>query len=343
VTPPSRQRARTAGAHADRRAGRAPRRTLRPGILAIALVASLAVAGTATAAVVPLPRVSAKTKETHYRGHAAIVVRSMLVQHIHGTLTVRCNHCRRLVGRIRVTRPSGTSKRCSGVNWILSTGRAVKVTVVRKSRYGRYLLLIAKRRHGRLTLIYKQSGCLKAHGKQVHCPPGTPPLNTVVVPTAPVVAPAPEPTPVTPPVAPKPKPKPAPPPPPPPATTDTSPCGAQVTVSWSSEHVQHCLLVSALPPNGWIPVFTRPVARASGAANPSATAGWLHGVANQYFVCQRDFSGVEYYYPAGVRNRWWAYTLSDDGKWGWTPEVFFQGGNNDERDKGLVLCGSNHT
>ena len=105
--------------------------------------------------------------------------------------------------------------------------------------------------------------------------------------------------------------------------------------------MQRCPLVAPLPPNGWVPLHARPVARAAGAPAPAAT-GWLKGTANQYFVCQREFSAT-YVHSQGWRNRWWAYTLSDDQKWGWVPEVFFKGGNDNERDKGLVICGSNHT
>jgi hypothetical protein len=101
---------------------------LRAGVLALALIAASAVAE-ARAAVVPLPRLSAQTGESRSGGRPALVVRSMLVQRIHGSLSVRCNHCRRLVGRIRISRPSPTSKRFSGVNWILPGSRAVKVTV----------------------------------------------------------------------------------------------------------------------------------------------------------------------------------------------------------------------
>jgi hypothetical protein len=321
--------------------------------VALALIATLGVRDASAANVVPLPRVSAKTKETRFRGHVVMVVRSILVQRIHGSLTVNCNRkgvpCRRLVGRTRTSRPSANSKRFAGVNWILSSGRAVNVIVEHRGSLGRFLVLVAKRRRGRLTLVYRQSGCKRYHGKHVRCPPGTPPLTGTVVPTAPAPAqpgPVAPPPPVTPPPPPPPVAPPPPPPPPPaapPATSDAYPCGAPVAVSWTTERAQHCALVSPLAPNGWVPVYTRPTARASGAANPTPTAGWLKGTVNQYFICQREFAGVEYYWPAGVRNRWWAYTLSDDNKWGWTPEVFFQGGNNDERDKGLALCGANHS
>jgi hypothetical protein len=111
----------------------------------------------AQAAVVPLPRLSADTHESRSGGRSVLVVRSMLVRRVHGTPGRSLQRCRRLVGRIRISRPSATSKRFHGVNWILPRGRAVKVTVVRRGRTGRYLLLTAQRRNGRLSLAYKES------------------------------------------------------------------------------------------------------------------------------------------------------------------------------------------
>lgn len=43
---------------------------------------------------------------------------------------------------------------------------------------------------------------------------------------------------------------------------------------------------------------------------------------------------------AGRRRSRWAFTLGDNGRWGWVPQVFFSGGANDERDAGLHLCGA---
>ncbi|HEX8157814.1 MAG TPA: hypothetical protein VF526_10560 [Solirubrobacteraceae bacterium] len=322
------------GAHRVRRLGPCA------AVLTIALIAAWAVAD-AQAAVVPLPRIKATTKEIRSGGGPAIVVRTLLVRRIHGKLTVRCNRCRRMVGRIGISRPSATSRRFTGVNWILRGGRAVKVTVVRRGRIGRYLLLTAQRRDGRLGLAYKESGCLNAYRNRVVCPRGTPPVQPDQVVQS---NPAPSgPAPATPPVAPVPPGAPSAPAPPPAASTsDTYPCESPVSMSWSQEKVQRCPLVGPLPPNNWVPVYSRPVARAAGAGNP-APAGWLHGTANQYFVCQREFPGVEYYHPNGYRNRWWSYTLSDENVWGWTPQVFFQGGTDDEPDKGLAMCGPNHT
>lgn len=320
-------RARSLGAHAS--------------LLALALIAAFAVAD-ARAAALPLPRVDGETDEIRSLGRPALVVRSFLVRRVHGKLTVRCNRCPRRVGpRTRLTRPSPTSRRFAGVNWILRGGRAVKVIVRRRGSIGRYLLVTAQRRKGQLVLGYKESGCLNRYGNRVICPRGTPaPQPQQLVQSTPATPPPPAPG--TAPPAPPSGGSTQPPPPPAASNSDAYPCEGQVPVTWSSEKVQRCPLVGPLPPNNWVPVYSRPVARGAGAANPPP-AGWLHGTANQYFVCQREFAGVEYYHPKGYRNRWWAYTLSDENVWGWTPEVFFQGGKDDEPDKGLVLCGPNHT
>jgi Cutinase len=103
--------------------------------------------------------------------------------------------------------------------------------------------------------------------------------------------------------------------------------------------VQRCPLGSPVPPNGWVPVYSEPIARGKGTALP-APAGWLHGTTDQYFVCEQEFSSATFYHGRGWRNRWWAKTRSDDGVWGWTPEVFFRGGADDEPDQGLRSCGA---
>lgn len=123
--------------------------------------------------------------------------------------------------------------------------------------------------------------------------------------------------------------------------TDTYPCGGQGTQPWSSmpenpfgSTVQLCPLTSGLAPNGWIPVYAEPVA----SGRDPAVLGWLHGTANQYFVCQ-ELTGVSYQHPTrGWINDWWAWVLSDDNHWGWVPEVFFTGGLNNEADAVLRTC-----
>lgn len=58
------------------------------------------------------------------------------------------------------------------------------------------------------------------------------------------------------------------------------------------------------------------------------------GSAN-WFVGQARASSFTF---AGYTNDWWAFTLGDNGRWGWVPEVFFTGGHDNERDGGLRLC-----
>jgi hypothetical protein len=157
-------------------------------------MAALAFAATATpasGAVVALPRVSAETTVTTYRGVSTLRVRSLLVRELHGTLRVTCNRCRRLTTKIRVTRPTTTSKRFAGVNWLLGRGRVIRVAVTRKGYTGRFLLLAARTR-GKRGLIFRTSGCLDRRRRTVRCPRGTPqPAPGAAVPAAPPAAAAP--------------------------------------------------------------------------------------------------------------------------------------------------------
>jgi hypothetical protein len=112
---------------------------------------------------------------------------------------------------------------------------------------------------------------------------------------------------------------------------DSYPCGPAQSAPWTTMRVQSCPLTTPLPPNGWIPVYAH-------AGGP--LVGWLHGTAGQLFVCQ-SLSSVTYHHPnTSWYNNWWAKTLSDDNHWGWVPEVYFRGGENDERDAGLAICPS---
>jgi hypothetical protein len=102
--------------------------------------------------------------------------------------------------------------------------------------------------------------------------------------------------------------------------------------------MQPCPLSNPLE-NGWIPVYRSPVPNPQGQPPPPPD-GWLKGTAGKYFDCDRAFPDAVYYHPRGWRNIWWGRTLSDDGVWGWVPEVFFTGGENDEPDFGLRECPS---
>jgi hypothetical protein len=121
------------------------------------------------------------------------------------------------------------------------------------------------------------------------------------------------------------------------AATDSYPCGKQVQVPWSIEPVQPCPLTSPLVPNNWVPVYRVPVSNPQGHA-PPAPQGWLKTMTGRYFQCDRLFTGAMYYHPSGWRNNWWATTRDDAGHWGWVPEAFFKGGDDDEPDYGLRTC-----
>jgi hypothetical protein len=121
------------------------------------------------------------------------------------------------------------------------------------------------------------------------------------------------------------------------AAYDAYPCGREVTMPWSPDPVQPCPLTSPLPPNNWVPVYRVPVPNPRGNP-PPAPAGWLQSTVGRYFVCHRAFPAALYYHPSGWRNLWWAYTRDDAGNWGWVPEVFFKGGDDDEPDYGLRSC-----
>jgi hypothetical protein len=122
------------------------------------------------------------------------------------------------------------------------------------------------------------------------------------------------------------------------AAADAHPCDRPVSRAWSTEPVQRCALIA--PESGdRIPVYANPVSRRMGAALPSPD-GWLEGTAGQYFVCETRTSKL-FYHRRGWRNDWWAYTAADRGvAWGWVPEVYFRGGDDDEPDAGLRGCGS---
>src|SRR4051794_32723177 len=121
--------------------------------------------------------------------------------------------------------------------------------------------------------------------------------------------------------------------------TDSWPCGGQTTKPWSTQPVQQCPLTGALAPNGWVPVYTSPIAVADNQ-QPPAPAGWLHGIDGQFFVCDRYIADADYNHPTQTwHHHWWAYTLADSpAVWGWVNETYFKGGNDDEADAGLRRC-----
>jgi serine/threonine protein kinase len=130
---------------------------------------------------------------------------------------------------------------------------------------------------------------------------------------------------------------------------DAYPCESPTSVGWTKERVQRCEVTAPLSLVNWkIPVYRSPVVRAAGQRPGPPYAGSLLDRNHHFFVCQRWFAAFEYHHPYPhahaniMRTGWWAFTRADNGVFGWTPEVFFKGGADDERDKGLALCGPNH-
>jgi hypothetical protein len=63
------------------------------------------------------------------------------------------------------------------------------------------------------------------------------------------------------------------------------------------------------------------------------------GAGDSWFVCQRKF-GITLEYGGGVVNNWFAYTLADNGYWGWASATHFSAGGNMEPVPGLGYCPS---
>jgi hypothetical protein len=113
------------------------------------------------------------------------------------------------------------------------------------------------------------------------------------------------------------------------SAADNVPCGAP----WW--HSGHGITVQTCPdwaPNNWIPVY-------NGTQYGASVVGHIYAPGGDWYVCQlqgatanMSYGGVNY------ANNWWAQSRADNGQWGWVPEIFFQGGNNYERDAALRLC-----
>jgi hypothetical protein len=77
-----------------------------------------------------------------------------------------------------------------------------------------------------------------------------------------------------------------------------------------------------------VPVFSRD-GEYVGTLNEGGSANW--------FVCQEQ----HFYHPFsvnGFESNWWAFTMADNGYYGWVSVAFFSGGDNYEPDSGLRFC-----
>ncbi len=111
---------------------------------------------------------------------------------------------------------------------------------------------------------------------------------------------------------------------------DATPCLAPYWHSGVARYVQTCPDWGMSGTND-IPVYNLD-------ASPPAIVGWIDAAGNDWYVCQKQVTQYDPYAYAGYYNDWFAYTLADNGKWGWAPEVFFQGGDNMEPDRKLAMC-----
>lgn len=102
---------------------------------------------------------------------------------------------------------------------------------------------------------------------------------------------------------------------------DNYPCGPANTVKFGY-HVQYC------------PLWTAPVPVYSWRDPGSTRVGWLYSASNNWFVCQTDIAATTVHYGP-YYNKWWARTMADNLRWGWVPEVYFKGGDNNEPDATL--------
>jgi hypothetical protein len=111
------------------------------------------------------------------------------------------------------------------------------------------------------------------------------------------------------------------------SATDGQPC-ARPQVTRARHVVQYCPLW-----RGNVPVYRSPA-----AGNNQRPVGHLaEGGSANWFVGDHYASR---YQLGSYYHHWWAFTLADNGRWGWVPEVYFAGGGNDETDAGLYVCGS---
>jgi hypothetical protein len=69
-----------------------------------------------------------------------------------------------------------------------------------------------------------------------------------------------------------------------------------------------------------------------------ALLGYLNYGRN-WVICQRQGSTLS---SGSLHNNWWAWTMANDGKWGWVNALWGQGGDNDGDFQGVPSCGTAH-
>jgi hypothetical protein len=111
---------------------------------------------------------------------------------------------------------------------------------------------------------------------------------------------------------------------------DAYPCGYKEWHNGTQRLVQYCDMW-----RGNVPVYQiygdGHIASGPGDTLVSAEGNW--------FTCQQWIPNAPYTVPGtNYTNHWWAYTMADNGDWGWVSVAYFRGGGNDEPDGRLVNC-----
>lgn len=117
------------------------------------------------------------------------------------------------------------------------------------------------------------------------------------------------------------------------AATDASPCGGRWYHSGINTYVQTCPdWAPADSPFGAhkYPVFS--------LGSEPKQVGTIYAPGNDWFICQKQVTEFDPFPAHGYWNNWWAYTMADNGKMGWVPEVYFKGGGNNQADANLAKC-----
>ncbi|MFG3497375.1 hypothetical protein [Streptomyces sp. NPDC047928] len=79
---------------------------------------------------------------------------------------------------------------------------------------------------------------------------------------------------------------------------------------------------------GNVPVYSWPFAGQPvvGYLYEGGRANWFTGQCRSY----HNDGSPAYFHASGYYNSWWAFTMADNGRWGWVPLVYFSGGANDQ-------------
>ena len=114
------------------------------------------------------------------------------------------------------------------------------------------------------------------------------------------------------------------------SAADTAPCQARYWHDGVDRYVQTCPDWGMSGTND-IPVYDI-------TTSPPAIVGSIDASGDDWYVCQKRVTEYDPYAYGDYYNDWFAFTMADNGKWGWAPEVFFKGGDNMEADRELAMC-----